>query len=106
MAQYAAFAIGVLCDIYGCHPYTARSTYLYQPAWPPTDALRPVNPDNAWTLRITAAAGTELAGPYSNSTVIIILFKSSLHAETRLPARGIAPSGFPPLRNIPYCCLP
>ncbi len=28
-----------------------------------------MNPDNAWTLRITAAAGTELAGPYSNATV-------------------------------------
>ncbi len=28
--------------------------------------LRPVNPDNACTLRITAAAGTELAGAYSN----------------------------------------
>ncbi len=26
-------------------------------------------PDNAWTLRITAAAGTELAGPYSFGTV-------------------------------------
>jgi hypothetical protein len=26
-------------------------------------------PDNAWTLRITAAAGTELAGPYSYGTV-------------------------------------
>ncbi len=25
---------------------------------PPTRALRPVNPDNAWTLRPTAAAGT------------------------------------------------
>ena len=27
-------------------------------------------PDNARTLRITAAAGTELAGPYSYGTVI------------------------------------
>ncbi len=27
-----------------------------------------MNPDNAWTLRITAAAGTELAGPYSYAT--------------------------------------
>ncbi len=27
-----------------------------------------MNPDNAWTLRITAAAGTELAGPYSHTT--------------------------------------
>ncbi len=32
-------------------------------------------PDNAWTLRITAAAGTELAGPYSYDTV------STLHVE-------------------------
>ena len=36
---------------------------------PPTRALRPVIPINAWTLRITAAAGTELAGPYSVSNV-------------------------------------
>ena len=28
----------------------------------------PINPDNAWILRITAAAGTELADPYSYST--------------------------------------
>ncbi len=26
-------------------------------------------PDNAWILRITAAAGTELADPYSYGTV-------------------------------------
>eukprot|EP00427_Karlodinium_veneficum_P002099 CAMPEP_0169154412 /NCGR_PEP_ID=MMETSP1015-20121227/52697_1 /TAXON_ID=342587 /ORGANISM="Karlodinium micrum, Strain CCMP2283" /LENGTH=39 /DNA_ID= /DNA_START= /DNA_END= /DNA_ORIENTATION= len=36
---------------------------------PPTHALRPVNPINARTLRITAAAGTELAGAYSAGTV-------------------------------------
>lgn len=30
-------------------------------------------PDNARTLRITAAAGTELAGPYSYSTVKYLL---------------------------------
>ena len=29
-------------------------------------------PDNAWILRITAAAGTELAEPYSYSTVILL----------------------------------
>jgi hypothetical protein len=28
-----------------------------------------MNPDNACTLRITAAAGTELAGAYSHSTI-------------------------------------
>ena len=32
---------------------------------PPTDPLNPMIPDNAWILRITAAAGTELADPYS-----------------------------------------
>ncbi len=36
---------------------------------PPTHPLNPVNPDNACTLRITAAAGTELAGAYSSGTV-------------------------------------
>ena len=45
-----------------------------------------MNPDNACTLRITAAAGTELAGPYSYSTVsysrksIFFLYKSSLQS--------------------------
>ncbi len=36
-------------------------------------------PDNARTLRITAAAGTELAGPYSYGTV------SQLHVAVFLP---------------------
>ena len=36
---------------------------------PPTHPLNPVNPDNACTLCITAAAGTELAGAYSDGTV-------------------------------------
>ncbi len=38
-------------------------------ARPPTRPLRPVIPNNARPLRITAAAGTELAGAYSYSTV-------------------------------------
>ena len=29
-----------------------------------------MNPDNAWTTRLTAAAGTSLAGPYSPGTVM------------------------------------
>ena len=35
---------------------------------PATDPLRPINPDNARGLCITAAAGTELAPPYSSGT--------------------------------------
>ena len=31
---------------------------------PPTDPLSPVNPGNARPLRITAAAGTQLAGAF------------------------------------------
>ena len=46
---------------------------------PPARALRPVIPSNACTLRITAAAGTELAGAYSYGTVIIFPYKRSLH---------------------------
>ena len=37
--------------------------------WPPTDPLRPVIPNNASPPRITAAAGTELAGAFSRGTV-------------------------------------
>ena len=37
---------------------------------PPTRALRPIIPNNARTLRITAAAGTELAGASFGGTVI------------------------------------
>ncbi len=38
-------------------------------------------PDNAWILRITAAAGTELADPYSYGTV------STLHVMFFLPVQ-------------------
>ena len=85
MRQRVAFAFGVPHDINGFHPYTVSSTRLSHPpavpyparplGWaqrfkagltrPPTHPLRPVNPDNAWTSRITAAAGTRFAGPYS-----------------------------------------
>jgi hypothetical protein len=89
MRQSAAFAFGVPHDINGFHPYTVRSTDLSPPlarpyltlahrwavrfnarrARPPTHALRPINPDNARGLRITAAAGTKLATPYSIPTI-------------------------------------
>ena len=85
----AAFATGIPSYIYAFHRYTGNSTTLYRtlalqfwmqfPGWargfhtqltkPPTRALRPVIPINACTLRITAAAGTELAGAYSWGTV-------------------------------------
>ena len=63
-------------------------------------------PNNASPLRITAAAGTELAGASSVGTVIIFPTESALQPAGLLHTRGIAGSGFPPLSNIPYCCLP
>ena len=39
---------------------------------PPTHPLNPINPDNARILRITAAAGTELADAYSYGTYKIL----------------------------------
>ena len=85
LVQTVAFATDVPSDLYAFHRYTWNSTILYHtlafqfevqfPGWargfhtslkkPPTCALRPVIPINARTLRITAAAGTELAGAYS-----------------------------------------
>ena len=87
--QKAAFASGIPPDIYGFHPYTGNSAFLsgtlarpfrlqfrgWAPGFhsrlakPPTRALRPVIPNNACTLRITAAAGTELAGASFEGTV-------------------------------------
>ena len=44
----------------------------------PTRALRPVIPINACTLRITAAAGTELAGASFEGTVSALLISTVL----------------------------
>ncbi len=52
------------------------SPLTYYSAYAP---LNPINPDNACILRITAAAGTELADAYSYSTV------SSEHVRKFLP---------------------
>ncbi len=68
---------------------------------PPTLALRPVIPNNASPLRLTAAAGTKLAGAYSAGTVIIVPAKRALQPEGLHHSRGMAGSGLPPLSNIP-----
>ena len=88
--QKPAFAIGVPNDINAFHYYTVRSSFLFAPLvvqFQTTDselsseisrltcittyryALRPMIPDNARGLCITAAAGTELATSYSLGTV-------------------------------------
>ena len=68
------------------------------------NALRPVNPDNACTPRITAAAGTRLAGAYSPR--VLTRGKRGLRSEDLHPSRGVATSDFRPLCTIPSCCHP
>ncbi len=94
-----------------CRPPVKPWGFHIRPANPPTHPLRPVNPNNACTLRITAAAGTELAGASSAGTVRVpknrfVPAERILHSEKLHHPRGVAASGFRPLRNIPYCCLP
>ena len=110
--RYAAFAIGVLRDIYAFHRYTAHSAYFspslvrqfqrlagVEPRAFTADfpdrlrtLLNPINPDNARILRITAAAGTELADAFSSGTL------TTPHVAPFVPRqrslRRLAPSSF------------
>ncbi len=119
MFQSAAFATGLPPDLYAFHRYTGNSALLSHPlAWqyplrfpgwarsfnrrltkPPTHPVRPVNPNNACHLRITAAAGTKLAVAASGGTVRTIarsIFppERGLQSEDLNPPRGVAASGF------------
>ena len=69
-----------------------------------------MTPNNASHLRLTAAAGTKLAvtsfGFDQFTEVNFLTPDSSLHPERLHPTRGVAASGFRPLRNIRYCSPP
>ncbi len=70
--------------------------------------------NNARSLRLTAAAGTKLAGAslHSNvkqdviSTLVFLPRERTLQPEGLHRPRGVAPSGFRPLRKILDCSLP
>ncbi len=77
------------------------SHLTYQTAY---TRFTPSNPNNACTLRITAAAGTELAGASSGGTVKHSRYCSTMHffppdralqPEGLLHSRGVAGQGFP-----------
>ncbi|KUJ95333.1 MAG: PG1 protein [Desulfonauticus sp. 38_4375] len=65
---------------------------------PPTRALRPVIPNNARTLRITAAAGTELAGASSGGTV-------SLAACSTTKSSSLLTKVYDPKAFFPHAAL-
>ena len=79
---------------------------------PPTRALSPVIPNNVRTVRLTAAAGTNLARAssrdHSSSALHRTLFPldRSLQPEGLRPPRGVARSGLRPLPKILDCSLP
>ncbi len=99
-AQRAAFATGVPSDLNTFHRSTGSSARPYLtrvrqfrtqfPGWaggfhirldePPTHPLSPVIPNNVRTVRVTAAAGTNLARASSGA----------------LSTRGDSPAGFHP----------
>ena len=125
LSQTVAFASGIPSNIYEFYLSIRNSTVpsqslvnqFWTSSWnwdpsfsiqlkkPPTDSLRPVIPNNTCPPRITAAAGTEFAGTSSSSTVIILPDERALRPNSLHHSRSIAGSGFPPLSNIPHCCL-
>ena len=79
---------------------------------PPTRALSPVIPNNVRTVRLTAAAGTNLARASSRDRSRRALhppflpLDRSLQPEGLHPPRGVARSGLRPLPKILDCSLP
>ena len=74
---------------------------------PPTYPLRPIMMNNARTVCLTAAAGTDLA---STSYQVVVQSLSShpkaLYNFRLHHAQILAGSGFRPLPKIPHCCPP
>jgi hypothetical protein len=124
-AQRAAFATGVPLDLNTFHRSTQRSARPYPPRgrqypgpfsrWaggfhpgldgPPTRPLSPVIPNNVRSVRLTAAAGTNLARAYCTSVRVPRCFRA-LQPEGLRRARGVARSGLRPLPKILDCSHP
>jgi len=134
-AQPAAFATGVLPDLYAFHRYTGNSTGLYRSLDPPyreqTPGLSPglsLPTHESACARFTPSNSEQRSRPpsyrgcwhgvsrrflpgYRHAWRLFALTPfvpgdSGLHPEGLPPARGVAASAFRPLRKIPHCCLP
>ena len=79
---------------------------------PPTRPLSPMIPNNVRTVRLTAAAGTNLARASSRDLsrgglpAPLVPLDRSLQPEGLRPPRGVARSGLRPLPKILDCSLP
>src|SRR6185503_12281551 len=72
---------------------------------PPTRPLRPVIPDNARTLCITAAAGTELAGASSPGTVNPDKSGSSSRVTAVYTPKGFLPHAASLRQSFDHCAI-
>ncbi len=96
----------------GAHSPVEPGAFNDRRAVPPTRALSPVIPNNVRTVRLTAAAGTNLARASSRERSRPALHRPflpldrSLQPEGLHPPRGVARSGLRPLPKILDCSLP
>ena len=82
-----------ICSIQSS-PAVERRDFTPDLLYPPARALRPVIPNNACTLCITAAAGTELAGASSEGTVTPADYSPTGHSSPLTAVytpRGVLP---------------
>ena len=127
-AQRPAFAIGVPPDICAFHRYTRNSSLPYSTQVMPVSPARPeLSPGISQTTRQTTYElfTPSNSGQRSHPTYYrgcwhvvsrcflyryrhksFVPVERGLQPEGRHPSRGVAASGFPPLCNIPHCCLP
>ena len=131
-AQQAAFATGVLPDLYAFHRYTRNSACLYSARAAAVSladaglspALSPKTDRATYAPFTPNDSGQRSHPPYYRgcwhgvSRCFLTRYRqrarkrefvpgnSGLHPERRPPTRGVAASVVRPLRKIPHCCLP
>ena len=131
--QGATFVAGVPPDLYAFHRYTGNSTPLSRTRSTavfdgPSRLSREISHQThcaAYALFTPSNSEQRLPPTYYRGCWHVVsrgfffryhqtlLFtgpffpiERSLHPKGRHPPRGVAASGFPPLRKIPHCCLP
>ena len=125
--QLVAFATGVPPNLYAFHRYTGNSTNLsctqarqYPKQFPTLKAGLSLQTYRAAYAPFTPNySGQRLPPTYYRGCwhvvsrgfllgyrLLLVSKDRSLRSENLLPPRGVAGSEFPPLPNIPHCCLP
>ena len=97
-----------ILQLHSFGPLTGLSPALLRPTY--DAACAPFTPNNSGQrLPPTYYRGcwhVVSRGLFVRYRLLLVPDKRSLQPESLLPSRGVAGSGFPPLPNIPHCCLP